>query len=416
MPRKRPLYTAALPYSPIDRGARSPSEPIPQAPPADFDEDLELPGWDIEPPPAQWLREPRDLNSPGSSFRQALVSVLSRKESPETSLRNILHADCTWDTPFFKMASREEVVEQLNGFLDFIIDPVVLFTRYCDSNDEGESLSSNGFSLEWLLSGTYPLPWRPRVTISGHTRVEQDEDGCVTSVVDKWDISPLATIKQVLPRATDIINLYPVAHAETDSCMQRVLHKGSGYKIVRMAARPELRVRARITAERVLPYVWAVPALPADAYNGTLRRKEDIATVSPVSVRHFDGEDSDLYEWAVAVPGSMFGSCKVPPPPHESQIAHFVDIPARRCAIMRFSGLAEGPLFEKKLEQLLEKLRRDGHIGQNEEVNRSSVWGRQFDSKVGFNTKGRLAIAAYGSTRGIPPRLNEIMIELPAVG
>ncbi|MEB3175176.1 MAG: DUF2358 domain-containing protein [Cyanobacteriota bacterium] len=42
----------------------------------------------------------------------------------------------------------------------------------------------------WTLTWTSPLPWRPRIAISGHTRLELDGAGKIVSHVDAWDISP----------------------------------------------------------------------------------------------------------------------------------------------------------------------------------------------------------------------------------
>jgi hypothetical protein len=179
---------------------------------------------------------------------------------------------------------------------------------------------------------------------------------------------------------------------------------------VRTAARPVLLVQAELPKEDQI-YVRAVPALPNDAFVGGLRRMEDYATVSPISVRCVD---ENLFEWEVPVPGSMYGNSAMHPPSHPSPNAHFTLSRTRLFAVVRFRGYALVDAFQSKLEVLLTGLRVDGILADGATVDQSRVWARSYDSKVGFNSRGLLAIATYGSTRGIPPRLNEIAIEIPS--
>lgn len=48
----------------------------------------------------------------------------------------------------------------------------------------------------WILTWTSPLPWRPRIAISGQTRLELDGAGKIVSHVDTWDISPWAVARR----------------------------------------------------------------------------------------------------------------------------------------------------------------------------------------------------------------------------
>ncbi|MBJ7899019.1 MAG: DUF2358 domain-containing protein [Cyanobacteria bacterium RI_101] len=46
----------------------------------------------------------------------------------------------------------------------------------------------------WTLTWTSPLPWRPRIAISGQTRLELDGAGKIVSHIDTWDCSPWAVL------------------------------------------------------------------------------------------------------------------------------------------------------------------------------------------------------------------------------
>ncbi|MFN5513276.1 MAG: DUF2358 domain-containing protein [Cyanobacteriota bacterium] len=48
----------------------------------------------------------------------------------------------------------------------------------------------------WTLIWTSPLPWRPRIAISGQTRLELDSAGQIVAHIDTWDCSPWAVAKQ----------------------------------------------------------------------------------------------------------------------------------------------------------------------------------------------------------------------------
>ena len=52
---------------------------------------------------------------------------------------------------------------------------------------------------DWTLSWTTPLPWRPRITISGWSDLILNEAGRVISHIDYWHCSRLNVLKQHIP-------------------------------------------------------------------------------------------------------------------------------------------------------------------------------------------------------------------------
>lgn len=332
--------------------------------------------------------------------------------SPSDSLREAVIDSCAWSTPLIDCQDRDSVVQMMDDFMGFVLSPVLLFTSEIMA-------SASTVRLEWLLSFTYPLPWRPRITISAHSEVTlAASKDRVSAVVDNWDIPPLNMIRQALPRLSDILWFYPSPHAEIDIGTRKILQKGSGYRIVRVAARPQILIEG-IANEKTAKLATAIPALPFGSFIGSLRRKEDYSTVSPVAVRCLGkNEDGNFrLEFAVPVPGLLLDENSgraTPLPPHSSPDARILLSPARRCAILRYNGYGVEELFEKKLGQLVEKLQADGHLPLGKDVDRRNVWSRSYDSKVGFNGASEMAIGTCGGVGyGIPPRWNEILIELP---
>lgn len=347
-------------------------------------------------------------NSPAAqALRDALAHIFRGEELADVALRDTIAPSCTWNSPLVSANGRDEVAKYLADFSGFVLGPVIMIT--------GEEDESDGrVRLEWLLSFTQPLPWRPRVTVSGRSFLSLDEKRAhVVEIVEEWDASTWSVARQILPRLADIVWLYAAPHAELDFGTRKLLKKENGYSIVRVAARPEMCVDC-LLSENEFAVVTAVPAIPSYAFVGGLRRLENYSTVSPISVR----QTGELRcEFSIPIPGTIFGSSKEAPiPPHPSADVRVALSPARTCAVVRYRGFAAEKLFESTLERLVDKLRRDGYLPSGQAVDRSCVWARSYDSKVGFNGSSEVAIATCGATEGIPPRWNELLIELPGDG
>jgi hypothetical protein len=58
--------------------------------------------------------------------------------------------------------------------------------------------SEDTIKTRWTLSWTTPLPWKPRIAISGWSELKLNSDGLITSHIDYWDCSRLDVLKQHL--------------------------------------------------------------------------------------------------------------------------------------------------------------------------------------------------------------------------
>jgi len=56
----------------------------------------------------------------------------------------------------------------------------------------------NTIKTKWTLSWTTPLPWQPRIHISGWSELLLNADGKIESHIDYWDISRLEVLQQHL--------------------------------------------------------------------------------------------------------------------------------------------------------------------------------------------------------------------------
>ena len=53
-------------------------------------------------------------------------------------------------------------------------------------------------TTRWTLSWTSPLPWQPRIHISGWSELRLNGEGLIISHIDYWDCSSLDVLKQHL--------------------------------------------------------------------------------------------------------------------------------------------------------------------------------------------------------------------------
>lgn len=61
-------------------------------------------------------------------------------------------------------------------------------------------ISHQGDVIEtrWTLSWNTPLPWKPRISISGWSELKLNSDGLIVSHIDYWNCSRLDVLKQHL--------------------------------------------------------------------------------------------------------------------------------------------------------------------------------------------------------------------------
>jgi hypothetical protein len=52
---------------------------------------------------------------------------------------------------------------------------------------------------DWTLSWTTPLPWQPRIAISGWTEIKLNSDELICSHIDYWHCSPWNVLTQHFP-------------------------------------------------------------------------------------------------------------------------------------------------------------------------------------------------------------------------
>lgn len=64
------------------------------------------------------------------------------------------------------------------------------------------SRQEDTIKTKWTLSWNTPLPWKPRIAISGWSQLQLNQDGLIVSHIDYWNCSRLDVLKQHLPIVT----------------------------------------------------------------------------------------------------------------------------------------------------------------------------------------------------------------------
>jgi len=335
-----------------------------------------------------------------SDLAIALDALFNRRDSEKSSvdiLSSFCCSDVVWNNPLFRTSTVQELADNIDSLRSFILDSTI---EILSETEDGECTN-----VEWLFSFVHPLPWAPRVTISGKSSSTSTSAG-TKRIEDLWSNSPWTVIRQALPRLTDAMWLWPSPHAETDIGVRRVVKRTRDYTIVSYAAHPEFRVRGDVEPFEMRT-VWAMGVLPDDSFIGSLRRREPYDAVSPIGVRRISGE---RFEWAVSVPGSAFGK-NSSNMEHPFNNASFSLVRERRLAIVRFRGFATQKYFVANRDKLLAALVRDQLLDEEDAKDESRVWSRLYQSKLGFNSKFEPTMASYGHVSWLP-RVNEIAVEL----
>jgi len=97
------------------------------------------------------------------------------------------------DHVFFKDPMTEfrgvERYRQMIGFIQ-------TFFRHCCMDLHSIQQSDDQIRTEWTLSWNTPLPWQPRITISGWSELTVNADGLITAHIDYWHCSKVDVLKQ----------------------------------------------------------------------------------------------------------------------------------------------------------------------------------------------------------------------------
>lgn len=97
------------------------------------------------------------------------------------------------DVVFQDPMNRFRGVDRYRGMIQFI-ETVFLNVRMDLHSIEQ---IDDEIQTRWTLSWNAPLPWKPRMAISGRSELTVNSEGLISSHIDYWDCSRLDVVKQI---------------------------------------------------------------------------------------------------------------------------------------------------------------------------------------------------------------------------
>ena len=120
-----------------------------------------------------------------------IIEILKQdyQNFPDNQSYEIYAEEVDFEDPLNKFRGIKRY-QKMIGFLGSFFQDIVL---------ELHDVSQNGNDIrtEWTLNMTPPLPWKPRISISGWSELQLNEDNLIISHCDRWKISPFQVLLQV---------------------------------------------------------------------------------------------------------------------------------------------------------------------------------------------------------------------------
>ena len=121
-----------------------------------------------------------------------IIEILKQdyERFPADQTYSIYARDVYFQDPLNKFRGIERY-QQMIGFINtWFID---LKLDLHDIREEDDAIETR-----WTLSWNTPLPWKPRIIISGWSELKLNPDGLIVSHIDYWNCSRLDVLKQHL--------------------------------------------------------------------------------------------------------------------------------------------------------------------------------------------------------------------------
>ncbi|MEA5516348.1 DUF2358 domain-containing protein [Nodularia sp. UHCC 0506] len=107
---------------------------------------------------------------------------------PENQTYSIYAEDVYFQDPLNKFRGVKRYQQMIKFIQTWFINPQM------DVHDIQRL--ENTIKTEWKLSWNTPIPWKPRISISGWSELEINANNLIISHIDYWYCSPLDVIKQ----------------------------------------------------------------------------------------------------------------------------------------------------------------------------------------------------------------------------
>ncbi|MFK0729634.1 MAG: DUF2358 domain-containing protein [Gloeotrichia echinulata GP01] len=107
---------------------------------------------------------------------------------PINQTYSIYAAEVYFQDPLNKFRGVERYKKMINFIQTWFLNPKM---DLHDIQIEGDTIKT-----EWTLSWNTPLPWKPRISISGWSELRLNAENLIVSHIDYWHCSQLDVLKQ----------------------------------------------------------------------------------------------------------------------------------------------------------------------------------------------------------------------------
>jgi len=107
---------------------------------------------------------------------------------PEAQTYSIYDSDVFFKDPVYEFRGLERYKKMI-GFITYWFSELKLELH--DIQQE-----QNIISTQWTMSWNAPLPWKPRIFVTGTSELKVSERGLIIAHIDYWNCSRFSVIKQ----------------------------------------------------------------------------------------------------------------------------------------------------------------------------------------------------------------------------
>ncbi|MDJ0620046.1 MAG: DUF2358 domain-containing protein [Calothrix sp. MO_192.B10] len=122
----------------------------------------------------------------------SIIEILKQdyQRFPVNQTYSIYAEDVYFQDPLNKFRGIERYKKMIQFIQKWFLEPKM------DVHDIQQQ--ENTIKTEWTLSWNTPLPWKPRISISGWSELRLNPQNLIVSHIDYWHCSPLNVLKQHL--------------------------------------------------------------------------------------------------------------------------------------------------------------------------------------------------------------------------
>lgn len=119
-----------------------------------------------------------------------IIEILKQdyQRFPENQTYSIYAANVYFQDPLNKFTGVERYKKMIKFIQTWFIN--------CKMDVHDIKQDRNNIKTEWTLSWNSPLPWKPKISISGWSELSLDANNLICSHIDYWHTPPLEVVKQ----------------------------------------------------------------------------------------------------------------------------------------------------------------------------------------------------------------------------